>query len=198
MASFSRNVDDVKLKTYEDVAMLHNLLSAASMKLGLVEPRIKTKVQFYIGEISCMCESYEEFVENAYGTENFKLIAVDVHIYDRSNSVIYVGYIGMGRVSASADSRAMLEKFLMQLQKEQNAIKNGDQAVTQNIVDSVVITGNGNTVANNGGNIMSVEKKKENRMRDFFSGILQNIASNLIWYLITFVAGILLAYLTTR
>ena len=118
MASFSKNIDDVKLKTYEDVVVFYNLLSDTSLKLGLMKPTIKIRVQFYIGKISCVCESYEEFVENAFGADNFHLIAVDVHVYDGSNSVVYIGYIAFGRVRASADSRVMLEKFLMQLQKD--------------------------------------------------------------------------------
>ncbi|MBE6944418.1 MAG: hypothetical protein E7453_09270 [Ruminococcaceae bacterium] len=198
MASFSKNIDDVKLKTYEDVVAFYDLLSNTSLELGLTKPKIETHTQFYIGKISCVCKNYEEFVENAYGADSFKIIALDFFIYDGSNRVVYIGYIGLGRVSASADSRVMLEKFLLQLQKEQKMIKNRNQVSSQHIVDSVVINGSGNIVANNGGNVVTKEMEKKNRVKDFFLGVLENITSNLIWYILTFAAGLLLAYLTTR
>jgi len=198
MASFSRNIDDVKLVTYEDVVAFHDLLINVSQKLKLEKPDLELDIQFYIGDISCACENYEEFVEHAYGAKGFDLISAYFRIFDGDKSVVYVGYIGHGAVDASADSKLMLEQFLNQVHEEQKHTKQENTVIMQNIVDSVVVTGNGNIIANNDSEIEIEHPQTESRSKAFWSGILQNVASNFIWYLLTFSAGILIAYLTNN
>lgn len=196
MASFSKTIDNIKLETYKDVIGFYHMLDNVSRNIKLEKPRLNFSVQFYIGDISCVCKNYEEFVEHAYGVEGFRLISADFHIFDRDKSVIYIGYLGRCRVDATADSKLMLEQFLDQVQKEQKLMEQDDTIIMQSIIDSVVVTGNGNTIANKNSKIEIEHPQTESRSKAFWSGILQNVASNFIWYLLTFGAGILIAYLT--
>ena len=198
MASFSKVIEGMHLQTYESVVSLYRLIAMLSDNLGLVKPKVKGEFQFRLGKITCVCENYDEFVENAYGAEDFRLVSVQVLIKDGNTTVIFVHSIGGDSISAQADSRSVLEKFFTELEKLQSAAQNPTNGVTQNIIDSVVINGDGNTVANNNSSVEVETKQEDSVAKSFWTGILQNITSNFLWYLLTLAAGALVAYLAMK
>lgn len=198
MASFSKEIEDMSLQTYDSVVSLYRLITELSNNLGLIKPKVKGEFQFRLGKITCVCESYDEFVENAYGAEDFRLVAINFIIRDGITTVISIHSIGGHCVSVHADSRAVLEKFFMELELARSAAQNPTNSITQNIIDSVVINGDGNTVANKNSSVEIEAEPKESVAKNFWMGILQNIASNFLWYFLTLVAGALVAYLAMK
>ena len=198
MASFSKEIEGMSLQTYDSVVSLYRLITELSNNLGLIKPKVKGEFQFRLGKITCVCESYDEFVENAYGAEDFHLVAINFIIRDGITTVISIHSIGGHRVSVQADSRAVLEKFFTELEMAQSVAQNPTNGVTQNIIDSVVINGDGNTVANNNSSVEVETRQEDSAAKSFWTGILQNIASNFLWYLLTLAAGALVAYLAMK
>lgn len=186
------------IESYDDVVSLYSLLSSISCGLGLSRPNVTGRFHFYIGKISCVCNSYKEFVEEAYGTESFRFISASIYINDRNETVVSIQSIGGDSVSASADSRIVLEKFFTQLETTQKSAQNIDNGITQTIIDSVIINGNRNVVANNKSQVNAETDKKESGFRKFCVDVLQDIMSNFIWYLLTLGAGVLLTYLAMK
>lgn len=198
MASFSKEIEDMRLQTYDSVVSLYRLITELSNNLGLIKPTVKGEFQFRLGKITCVCESYDEFVENAYGAEDFHLVAINLIIRDGITIVISIHSIGGDRVSVQADSRAVLEKFFTELEMAQSVAQNPTNGVTQNIIDSVVINGDGNTVANKNSSVEIEVEPKESTVKNFWTGILQNITSNLLWYILTLTAGALVTYFAMK
>lgn len=198
MASYSKEIEQMRLDSYESVTSLFGLATLISTRLGLSNPNVTGDFQFQLGQITCVCDNYNEFVENAYGAENFGFISTQIRIQEEAHAVIYISSIGGTQIRVSTSSRVLLEKFFVELEKQQSGVQNAINGVTQNIIDSVVINGDGNVVANNNSSVEVETKQEGPTIKSFWTGILQNIASNLLWYILTLVAGALIAYVATK
>lgn len=198
MASFSKEILEITLQTYDDVVSLYKLITKLSHKLGLAEPNVEGEFHFTLDKITCICDSYDEFIENAYGVENFHYISIHFRIMDGDTTVIYIYSLGKNPVSVSADSRIMLENFSTELDEILLSAHNPTNIVTQTIIDSVVINGDKNTVANNNSSVELETERAKSTAKSFWMGILQNITSNFLWYLLTLLAGVLITYFAIR
>ena len=83
MASYSKEIEQMRLDSYESVTSLFGLATSISTRLGLSNPNVTGDFQFQLGQITCVCDNYNEFVENAYGTLRAKLINDVLHMYKR-------------------------------------------------------------------------------------------------------------------
>lgn len=197
MTSFSKEIEGMSLTTYDSVVTLYKKIITISNNLCLTLPKVEGKFLFALGKIRCSCDSYDEFVENAFGAENFHLISTHFYIADGKTTIVWISSLGENPVCVQADSRIVLEKFFTELESVQSAAQNPTNSVTQNIIDSVVINGDRNTVANNNSSI-EIEVEPESATKNFWMGILQNITTNFLWYLLTLAAGALVAYLAMK
>lgn len=198
MASFSKEIEGMNLQSYDSVVSLHKTIIQLSNNLGLVKPKVTGRFQFKLGKLTCVCEGLDEFVENAYGAENFHFVSTQIQIQDGTNMVVYISSIGGDPIRVHADSRVVLEKFFVELESALSATQNSTNSVTQNIIDSVVINGDGNVVANKNSSVEIEAEAKESVVKSFWTGILQNITSNFLWYLLTLAAGALVAYFAMK
>ena len=198
MASFIKEIEGMTLQSYDSVVSLHKTIIQLSNNLGLVKPNVTGRFQFKLGKLTCVCEGLDEFVENAYGAENFHFVSTRIQIRDGTNMVVYMSSIGGDPISVHTDSRVVLEKFFVELESALSAAQNSTNSVTQNIIDSVVINGDGNVVANKNSSVEIEAEAKESVVKNFWTGILQNITSNFLWYLLTLAAGALVAYFAMK
>ena len=108
MASFSKEIEGMSLQTYDSVVSLYRLITELSNNLGLIKPKVKGEFQFRLGKITCVCKSYDEFVENAYGAEDFHLVAVNFTIRDGITTVIFIHSIGGHHISVQAEKNEIM------------------------------------------------------------------------------------------
>ena len=207
MASFTKGIRNVyNADTYQGTKNTYDWIVKAIYKGKFQELEIKTKFLFHISDIMCSCQGIEEFVENAYGQANYDLVSMDMSVYSEDKTTAYIIVNSFGGVKISTDSKVMLEHIVNLLENtsldetEMNDPISVTYVETQINNNGVIVRGDGNIVASDHSEI-ELEKgktKEESSIRKFWTGILQNVTSNFVWYLLTLVAGALCAYFAMK
>ena len=205
MASFAKVINNsFNTNTYQGTKNTYDWIVKAIHKGDFPGIEIKSEILFDLCDINCSCKGIEEFVENAYGQTDYELVSLHISVYSEDKSIAYLSVNSFGRIRISTDSRGMLEKIVNLLENtsldeaEANDPISVTYIETQINNDGVIVHGNQNNVANNHSEIEIEQEKGDSGVKSFLSGILQNIASNFLWYLLTLVAGGVLTYLATN
>lgn len=205
MASFTKGIENVyDVSTYQGTKNTYDWIDKAIRKGDFKELSIQTKFLFNISDISCSCDGIRDFVENAFGQADYDLISMDISIHSEEKMVAFIIIDAFRKIRISADSKVMLEYVVNLLESTslEEAEVNDPISITyvetQINNDGVIIHGDGNVVANNNGEVEIAKENKESGLKKFLSGVLQNITSNFIWYLLTLAAGGLVSYLLTK
>lgn len=204
MADFAQRIDNkYGTATYQDTKNTYDWIMKAIEKMNFYS--VKTSFGFYMGDISCFCNSIEEFIAYAYGQANYSFIAMNFTVESEESLSISVDYDTQIRISAK--SKNLLERTATSLKNTAlNEFEINDSIsvtyVNQQHVETLV-GGNNNIVANDNssvvaGNNNSIgQSNKESLIKQWFSAIGQNLISNGIWYVLCIVGGIVIARLAT-
>ena len=163
--------------------------------------------QFRCGDITYVAESIEDFTKDAYGATDFHLVSMQLMYFLPCKEQISVNYLG--DVTVTASNKVLLEDLIKRLNITSN-INNTQpkQPIYNSGGNTIIINGNGNVVANAGGVISGNDienkqdvlqpKEKQSKIKDFFSGVLQNIVSNIVWYLLGLIVAAVIAYISMQ
>lgn len=205
MASFKKEIKNTYgTKTYQDTKNTYDWITKALYKGDFPELVINSEFLFDISEISCSCEGITEFVENAYGQAGYSFTTFNLSVYSDKKRIAFVIVDLFCSVRISTDSKVMLERIVNLIEStsldetEVNDPISVTYVETQINNDGVIVNGDGNIIANNHSEVEVGKEKKESAFKTFWEGVVQNIASNFLWYLLTLVAGSLLTYLLTN
>ena len=195
MASFSKIIKcKYGLSTYDEVKKSHEWIVKSIEKLNYKTSDIRVEFQFDIGDISCVVDSYSEFVEYGYGTSDFKLVSITFNLHDTNDKHIHISNYKVGNpcsLYVSAGNKAVLEKVCNSLLDTELVAHEEAPSITyiatQNN-NNTNITGDNNVVVNQSKDVdinTTNEEKKKSIFKQWLIAIVQNLLSNWIWYLLT-------------
>lgn len=203
MATFwIKTKNKYSVDTYQNTKNTYDWIMKALTKGMLDFDDLDVDFLFTVAEITCSCNGIEEFIENAYGQVGYRLTQMAVTFSVKEAGRVRISVEPNDCVSISTTTKSMLEKIVNLLENtsldetEANDPISVTYIETQINNDGVIVHGNQNNVANNHSEIEIEQEQGDSGVKSFLSGILQNITSNFIWYLLTFGAGIVIAYLT--
>ena len=174
MATFWKKIKNKhEIKTYQDTKDSYDWIMKALQKGDFDSTSMEAKFLFTVSGILCSCKGIEEFTENAYGYSDYKLNNFCISFWPGESGLVSITAKSGNEVSISTESRVLLEEIVKLLESTYL----DDEAANTTLV---------------------VKMEKESTIRDFLTGIAQNIASNLIWYILTLAAGFVIAYLTKK
>lgn len=205
MSSYRKKINDIKLDSYEAVKAFYLRVTALANEMK--KAGTSYHFQFRCGEISCVTESIEDFTKEAYGAKDFCLVSMQLMYFLPGKENLSVNYLG--DLSITATNKVLLEDFVKRLDVEPCCGDAAPKSLVHNSVgNTIIVNGNGNVIANAGGVIsgneienergVSQPKAKQSGVKSFFSGVLQNIVSNVVWYLLGLIATAVVAYIVTQ
>lgn len=196
MGSFSQKIDHVfGVDTYENTKKTYDWIFTTMEKIQLVPCPIESSFLFDIGKISCGCASLEEFVDNAYGKSDFAFIRMDLsQIVPRGP--LLVAIVSQFDIQISASDIRMLESFANALKISATDSKDPTIVPIQNNYNIGAINGDNAIIVQGDKNKtrVNVDTKKTPVWKSWCTSILQNLLSNWIWYVLSILAGILIAH----
>lgn len=205
MASFKKEIKNIYgTNTYQDTKNTYDWITKALHKGDFSKLVINSEFLFDISEISCSCEGITEFVENAYGQAGYSLTSFNLSVYSEKKRIAFVIVDSFCGVRISTDSKVMLERIVSLIENtslDEIEVNNPiSVAYVEKLInnDGVIVQGDGNIIANDHSKVEVEKEKKESGFKKFLCGVLQNIATNFIWYLLTLAAGALVAYFAMK
>ena len=215
MSSFSQTIEPrYDVSTYEGVRDNYNWIINSARELSNEELKINADFLFYIGKIRCSSSSIEEFTDQCYGINDFKLISFQIFVYKQQGGHIFSA-IYLSDLDIYADSRKSLEQVITILNHTSSQDTNQDN--TCNIVKNeyhnvgVVVNGDNNTVANNNsavannnssiadnGSSVNDSSQKESAIKRWIESIAQNLTASLIWKLIPLIGIAIITYIVSK
>ena len=183
---FSVDTFENTKKTYE---WIYNSLSEAN----LVKAKIKSNFLFDVGKITCTCDSFEEFKKNAFGYSDFKLNRMSIFQITLRNDNIHI-YVDNSGLRVSSNNKMYVEKLIQILNKDTIA---NDTTYIENQYIISNIKGNNNNINQGGRNniIISNDKEKFSKLKQWVESILQNLLANWLGYLLTAIVTLIIGCL---
>ena len=172
--------------------------------------RIKTTFQFEISGMGCVCESVEEFVDRAYGQDDYHFIHMGFNVYSDATSLAYISvlfFVNYGfQVYISTDTKILLEKIVGLL--KDTSLSNAKTGVSVSATcpmthieyqdNSVTVNGDSNIIANNHSTVSDKQQKPEPKSSGWIQGIFQGILANGVWWILGFVATAFIAWFVAK
>ena len=168
MKSYQKNFREIRFLRYQDVRKFIDNVEKISDNFDVKNTMYS--FQFECGGASCCVDSVNAFIEEAYGKDNFKLIAFQMMYFLSDNNNFCIQYLCGLHISAT--DNVTLEKvtnllnFDFEYKSEyklmNSSVKNGSNQISKPPVQTIinnttVINGNGNHVAANDGTISHIE-----------------------------------------
>lgn len=204
MATFWKEIRNrYSVDTYQNTKNTYDWITKALNKGNFDFDDLCTEFLFNVSDITCSCSGIEEFVENAYEQMEYHFARMSIFLStDAENIHIIVDHDD--RVSVSTKTKVLLERVINLLEDTSLDEAEASDPISVTYIetqvnnDGILINGNQNNVANNHSEIKIKSERNESGETSFWTGILQNITSNFVWYLLTLAAGALLAYFTMK
>lgn len=192
MANFNQMIDGkYGVSTYQETKNTYEWIMKAIHSENYSILNYSEKFLFDIGKIGCSCHSFKEFVEIAYGQQDYSLISMDLHLHfvnDENDESIYISVDPRRKVRVSAGNKTLLSEIVEKLETTNLAsdeIDDSDSVVyIENQNNGVVIQGDKNCVSY----AKDINNPQLPKWKQFLNAIIQNLVSNWIWYLLTIVA----------
>lgn len=207
MLSFSQKINlKYDVGTYKGVRDNYNWIIRSAQQMTDEALDITSSFLFYLGKTYCSASSLDEFIEQCYGIDGFRLVSFSVFVRKKNGDYIFGAYY-LGDLSIDANSRQNLEQIMTilndNLSKEETAQKNMGYTIKNEYHNvGIVVSGDNNTVSNNTSTVSETEKsindncQKESTIKKWIEAIAQNLTASLIWYLIPIIG--LAIYIISR
>ena len=207
MASFSKEIPlKYKKLDYEGVRKNYNWIKNVISEQfeNVKEPELK--ISFYIGDISCSCESIKEFSEHAYG-QSISVYSYNLSFYksNSDNNYIKLTYIIITTfdktLTVNCDNKEFLTKICDALEEsmKQNYTDLSVQPQINNYIhdeSTHINIGDNNTIQDtNIGKDNMVQTNNSASKEPFFKSVLQILVANWLWFILGFILFIIFGYL---
>ena len=206
MASFSKEIY-AKYKKFDYDGVINNyewLTKTITSKFDGVQPP-KVVLSFHMGDISCSCESIDEFKEHAYGQ------AIDVFQYNlayyqqtgnnrKGIAHVFLSANGKKQVTINCDNKQVLIKICTALENSLSTPEEKQPILLQQTVNhidqstNISIRGNNTIQDSNIGAGNQLQKEEHSEKDSFWKPIWQTIVANWIWFLLGLGVAALLTY----
>ena len=205
VASFSQEIEGkYGIKTYQETKNTYDWVMKSLDKGGFKNLKVEAKFHFQTSEISCSCENIEEFIEYAYGQDDYALISMAFSVKSGDISLCYISVNYSSNVYISTDTKNLLEKIVSLLKNTvlNETEENDPISVTYigNQSNDVIINGDNNTVAANSSVAMDIKSptNAEPKWKQNLRAIVQDLIANWIWYLLTAAVAVIITYFATK
>lgn len=200
MASYSVDLKHkYETKTYQETKNTYEWIFKAFAKANIDTSNIRENFSFNIGKVHCNTENFEEFVENAYGCDNFDFGSFYIYVFEGTEVVLSV-YCSVDKLSISSKSKVMIETVVNSLESTSLDETEVNDPISIEI-NAPIIVGDKNVVGNNitGNNNKinsetNVAEKKPSKIKAWLESLAQNLLANWLWYLIGVGVSALVAY----
>lgn len=199
MAKFNQKIDSkYGVNTYQETKNTYDWLMKVIHSEDYSKLRIEEHFNFDIGKIGCVCDNFTEFVENAYGQEDYSFTAMSLSLYFSSEEPIFIHVSPSGNVSISAGNKTLLSRIVEKLENTNLASNEINDSISvayiENQNNGVIIQGDKNRVSY----AKNISNPPAPKWKQFIGTIFQNLVANWIWYLITIIATALFTSLALR
>lgn len=194
MADFSIPIKNkLSVDTFENTKKTYEWIYNSLSEANLVKAKIKSNFLFDVGKITCKCDSFEEFKKHAFGFSDFKLNRMSIFQITLRNDNIHI-YVDNSGLWISSNNKMYVEKLVQILNKD--TISNDTTYIENQYIISN-IKGNNNNINQGGSNniIISNDKEKISRLKQWVESILQNLLANWLGYLLTAIVALIIGYL---
>lgn len=194
MADFSIPIKNkLSVDTFENTKKTYEWIYNSLSEANLVKAKIKSNFLFDVGKITCKCDSFEEFKKHAFGFSDFKLNRMSIFQITLRNDNIHI-YVDNSGLWISSNNKMYVEKLVQILNKD--TISNDTTYIENQYIISN-IKGNNNNINQGGSNniIISNDKEKISRLKQWLESILQNLLANWLGYLLTAIVTLIIGYL---
>ena len=198
MASFSTKIKSkYELNTYKGTKDTYEWINTSIKKLELKFDKTEVSFQFDIGKINCCCDSIEEFINYAYGQEDYSLTSMGIVYYLDSN--IYIDTTIFGEIRVSTDSKVLLENVINVLESSDGECS---ESVTNNYIQNNyeigTISGNNNLVVQGIKSNINQQKVEKSTFKQWIESILQNLIANWLWIAIPIVIAAIIGFFANK
>ena len=198
MASFSTKIKSkYELNTYKGTKDTYEWINTSIENSGLKFDKAEVSFQFDIGKINCCCNSIEEFINYAYGQEEYSLTCFKITYYSDIN--IYISTTVFGEIRVNTDSKVLLEEIINILESpniKQN--KNVTNNYIQNNYEIGTISGDNNVVVQGDNSSIAQQKTKKSTLKQWLESILQNLLANWIWIAIPIIVATIIGFFANK
>lgn len=118
MTNFTQQIDNpYGVDTYENVKKTYDWIHNTLKKGRFVPGFITSEFLFDIGAITCSCKNIRDFIENAYGQENYHHITMSINqISLLTRKAIFI-YVETENIRVSATDKQVLDNVVKSLKK---------------------------------------------------------------------------------
>ncbi len=199
VASFSQQIEGkYGTKSYQDTKNTYDWIMKSLNRGEFQDLKVETYFLFDMSEITCSCESIEEFVEHAYGQSNYHLISMRFCIEAKEIPLWFISVDNRSKLHISTDTKSLLEKMVDLLRNTSLDEAENDSPISVTYIEhqdnSVTVNGDSNIIANNHSTILDKQEKPTSKISGWLKGICQGILANWIWYILGLVVCTLLAW----
>lgn len=166
MASFSQNIPiKYGVETYQDTKNTYDWIMKSLNKGGFQDLKIETDFLFDISKISCSCKNIEEFVEHAYGQNDYCFTSMYISIKSEGAPLCFISVNTIPGVRISTNKKILLEKIVSLLGNTSLDETEAKDPISVMYIEhqnnSVTVNGNNNVIANNQSGMMDKLKTSE-------------------------------------
>ena len=204
MASFWKSINNkYGVSSYKETKDTHDWILKSLEKGNFPNLEVETGFMFDISAITCSCNGIDEFIEYAYGQDEYKFFYLDMRFSSDGQYIASINITSSDELRISAHSKVILEQVIglienTTLDESENSPASSVTYVNAKVNNSGVIVNNSsNFTAHNESEIELTAESKETGFKKFWTGVIQNLATNFIWYLLTLIAGFMVAYFCT-
>lgn len=205
LASFSQSIPGkYGVKSYQETKNTYDWIMKSLYKGGFQDLEVDTDFLFDMAEITCSCKGLEEFVEHAYGQDNYSLISMDFKIQSKGISRWYISMDGSSKINIRTNTKILLEKVIDLLKDTSLDETEVNDPISVTYIEhqsnDITIDGDNNAVAVNSSTAVNIESSTnaEPRWKQNLKAIVQNLIANWIWYLLTATIAAIITFFATH
>lgn len=215
MADFSIHIKNkYGAETFQSVKETYEWIVLSLSELDLPEKSFNAVFHFSIGEMHCITNGIDEFIQHAYGVSDFAFYELKISVDFEKDTVIHVfictSIFPNDELYINTNDKVVLQNLVDIFNRtdinnngskpvtNQITINGGNNAIANNNSSATVVSDSKNVKVNNSNIGKTTETPKESKVKKTINSILTNIASNIIWYILCVLVGALVAYLIAK
>ncbi len=195
MARFRLKIENkYGVKTFQETKNTHDWIYKSLIKCGFTNSKITSDFSFDISNIHCSCYNIEEFIENAFGQNEYVFGCGHIEVWFEHEIIASILYSSTS-VSISSSSKIVLDKIINSLKETtlEDAPLHATTYIANQTTNTITVNGDNNNIANDNSSVVTLPKeKKEGKLKQWLRAIGQNIISNIVWYILGLIVAVLI------
>lgn len=183
MNSYKKDFPNTRIESYEIARKIIDRVEQMSNSFKIESSSYH--FHFKIGDVTCTTKSIDEFIQEAYGAESFKLVSLQMLYYLPNNQHFSVNYLL--DVSISASNKCLLESIVNKIELEEwyNSAPNKSVPMENETKGTINNAPNiNNIITMEYDDVESNKKNDKSLLLDLILGIVVTVLSGIILHLL--------------